>query len=300
VATAATWSPEQGRANLSQRYSTFIDSTGKATIQYPLMAPADANEAEKWAQFSQSTLGFVPSIYAAEQTAWQTFLANRYGKIGPVNSAHQTGYPDFAGISLPRDLPKVAAAQTDWIDFVTSPTKLVERRLWQDFLARRYRRAGALNDIYGTAWTGFDTIALPGELPKDGAPLNDWFQFETVVLRMQGAAHRFTVLLPVPAALAFNTEEHQTRLALARRIVDLEKPAHTVFDVRFYWAMFRVGEARLQLDTVIDQGSRAPQLLPNLILGQGFVGESYLAPSALEDASDRNLLGRDALGPAPK
>jgi hypothetical protein len=64
--------------------------------------------------------------------------------------------------------------------------------------------------------------------------------------------------------------------------------------------MFRIGEARLQLDTVIDQGSRAPQLLPNLILGQGFVGESYLAPSALEDASDRNLLGRDALGPAPK
>ncbi|HEX3086630.1 MAG TPA: phage tail protein, partial [Pyrinomonadaceae bacterium] len=300
VATAATWSPEQGRANLSQRYSTFIDSTGTSTIQYPLIAPADANEAEKWAQFSQATLGFVPSIYAAEQTAWQIFLANRYGTIGPLNSAHQTVYPDFAGISLPRDLPKVAAAQTDWIDFVTSPTNLVERRLWQDFLARRYRRAGALNDIYGTAWTGFDTVALPGELPKDGAPLNDWFQFETVVLRMQGAAHRFTVLLPVPAALAFNTDEHQTRLALARRIVDLEKPAHTVFDVRFYWAMFRVGEARLQLDTVIDQGSRAPQLLPNLILGQGFVGESYLAPSALEDASDRNLLGRDALGPAPK
>jgi hypothetical protein len=244
-------------------------------------------------------LGFVPSIYAAEQNAWQMFLRNRYANIGELNSAHQASYPDFANVSLPRDLPQAMAAQTDWIDFVTGPTSLVERHLWQDFLARRYRRVGALNQIYGTAWTGFETVAVPGEVPKDGAPLNDWFQFETLVLRMQSAAHRFTVLLPVAAALAFNTEEHQARLALALRIIDLEKPAHTVFDVRFYWAMFRVGEARLQLDTVIDQGSRAPQLLPNLILGQGFVGEGYLAPPALEDASDRNILGRDALGTAP-
>ena len=85
----------------------------------------------------------------------------------------------------------------------------------------------------------------------------------------------------------------------SQRIVELEKPAHTVFDIRFYWAMFRVGDARLQLDTVIDQGSRAPQLLPNLILGQGFLGESYLAPPALEAAGDREVLGRDAIGTTP-
>ena len=117
---------------------------------------------------------------------------------------------------------------------------------------------------------------------------------------MQSTAHRFTVLLPVPASLAFNPQEHQTRLALAQRIVDLEKPAHTVFDVRFYWAMFRVGEARLQLDTVIDQGSRAPQLLPSLVLGEGFVGASYLARPALEAAEDRQVLGRNALGTTPQ
>jgi hypothetical protein len=75
----------------------------------------------------------------------------------------------------------------------------------------------------------------------------------------------------------------------------LEKPAHTVFDVKFYWAMFRIGEARLELDTLIDQGSRAPQLLPRLILGQGFVGESYLGPPVPEDASDRYILGRNPL-----
>jgi hypothetical protein len=99
----------------------------------------------------------------------------------------------------------------------------------------------------------------------------------------------------VPLALAFNPEEHQRRLDLSRRIVELEKPAHTVFDVKFYWAMFRVGEARLELDTLIAQGSRAPQLLPELVLGQGFVGESYLAPPVPENARDRMILGRDPL-----
>ena len=57
--------------------------------------------------------------------------------------------------------------------------------------------------------------------------------------------------------------------------------------------MFRIGEARLQLDTVIDQGSRAPQLLPSLVLSEGFLGESYLATPALEAAPDRNVLGRE-------
>jgi hypothetical protein len=142
-------------------------------------------------------------------------------------------------------------------------------------------------------------MPLPDELPRDGAPLNDWYQFETIVLRMQDSAHRFTVLLPVPASLAFDTDDHQRRLDLCSRIVELEKPAHTVFDARFYWAMFRVGEARLQLDTLLDQGSRAPQLLPGLILGRGFVGESYLATPALEAASDRDVLGRDPLGMTP-
>ena len=296
VAVTPGWLPAEGRASLSQRYSSFIDPSGGSVQEYPLTAPLDA---AAWSQFSQTTLGFVPSVYEREQNSWREFLRSRYGQIANLNSAHQTTHADFVNVSLPRDLPTVAGARTDWIDFITAPTGLVERHLWQDFLARRYRRVGALNAAYGTAWTGFEVVALPGELPRDGAPLNNWFQFETVVLRMQSTAHRFTVLLPVPASLAFNPGEHQTRLALAQRIVELEKPAHTVFDVRFYWAMFRVGEARLQLDTVIDQGSRAPQLLPSLILGEGFVGESYLATPALEAAPDRHVMRREALGITP-
>lgn len=299
IAAAPTWSPEQGRTDLNQRYSVFMDPSGASTRQYPLIRPTDAMEAEKWTQFSQQTLGFVPSIYASETRSWQSFLQIHHGSVANLNYAHQTSYANFDKVSLPRDLPKVAAARRDSARFATAPSTVAEPRLWQDFLARRYRRIGALNEVYGTSWTGFDVVPLPGRLPADGPPLTDWFQFETVVLRMHRTAHRFTVLLPMPASATLNSEEHRTRLALAHRIVDLEKPAHTVFDVRFYWAMFRIGEARLQLDTVIDQGSRAPQLLPGMTLGQGFVGESYLANSALEQAGNRNVLGRRALGKTP-
>jgi hypothetical protein len=171
----------------------------------------------------------------------------------------------------------------------------VTLHLWQDFLARRYRRIKSLNTSYQTTWAGFESVPFPDQLPLDGAPLADWFQFESVVLRMQRAAHRFTVLLPVPLSLAFNPEEHQRRMDLSRRIVELEKPAHTVFDVKFYWAMFRIGEARLALDTLLAQGSRAPQLLPALVLDQGFVGESYLGAPVPENACDRFIMGRDPL-----
>ena len=41
-----------------------------------------------------------------------------------------------------------------------------------------------------------------------------------------------------------------------RVIVDIEKPAHTDFEVKPYWALFQVGTARLWFDTVIGEGSR--------------------------------------------
>lgn len=306
VLPRARWQPDQGGANLSQRYTEFKNPSGpvdQPLIQYPIILPTGDAEAASWQQFSGDALGFVPWTSAADRIAWQVFLAARHGQVESLNEAHATTYSQFVEVPLPRDLPGLATFLKDWLDFVSDPNPAstpLGRHLWQDFLARRYRRIKALNDAYGTKWTSFDVVSLPDELPPDGEPLRDWYQFEGIVMQMQRTAHRFTVLLPVPISLAFSPEEHQLRMDLSRRVVELEKPAHTVFDVKFYWAIFRVGEARLQLDTLIEQGSRAPQLLPRMILDQGFVGQSYLAPPVPEDASDRLILGRDPLRSDPR
>jgi phage tail-like protein len=163
---------------------------------------------------------------------------------------------------------------------------------WQNFLARRYQRIGALNQTYQMHYASFDDVPLPTELPQGGPLLQDWYDFETVVLAMQRTAHRFTVLLPMTGTISFNTDEQQRRLDLTTRIINLEKPAHTIFDVKLYWAMFRIGEARLGQDTLLDLGSRAPLLMPPMVLGQEHLVESYLAPAYPQNVSDRFVIGR--------
>ncbi len=168
---------------------------------------------------------------------------------------------------------------------------------WRDFLARRYHRRSALLGAYGLPLDlalSFENMPLPSVLPPDGPPLVDWHQFESVVMAMRRTAHRFLVLLPATST-AVNEDARRERLSLVRRVVNLEKPAHTLFDVRFYWALFRIGEARLGLDSLVERGGRAPDLLPALRLGQGHLGESHLTPAHPHDVVDRRVVGRDAV-----
>jgi phage tail-like protein len=150
--------------------------------------------------------------------------------------------------------------------------ELPDRARWQAFLSRRHA-GGAPSEP-------------PVELPSDGAALLDWFQFQSVVLAMVRKAHRFTVLLPWPMHVldsAGNELDHVQLRELARRIVELQKPAHVVFDVKFFWAAFRVGEARLGDDTLLASGSRVPELVEPAVLGRDYVGTSYLGGPVASD-----------------
>ena len=170
--------------------------------------------------------------------------------------------------------------------------------LWSDFLRRRYDNdLAAFNTAYrltgSETATAFENVKLPQAVPPDGAPLYDWYAFESVRLPMERTAHRFTVLLPLPRTTFVDTAEMQRRMEITRQMIDLEKPTHTVMDVKFYWAMFRLGEVRLGYDTVIDQGSRSPLLMSPAVLGQVHLLESYLAPGHPQNVTDRQVLGRD-------
>ncbi len=165
--------------------------------------------------------------------------------------------------------------------------------LWTDFLTRRYRRIEDLNAAWLTTYASFDEIPLPDGAPRLTVRRDDWQQFLTVVLPTRDAAHRFTVFLPVPQGGTANVAAQQTRMELVKRIVDLEKPAHTVYDLKFYWAFFRVGEARLGQDTVLDTGSRSPKLLPPMVLGNGYVASAFLAPGYPQNLKDRQVLNSE-------
>ena len=150
---------------------------------------------------------------------------------------------------------------------------------WQAFLSRRYRRVDDLNRAHGTSLASFTEATVPSELPTGDERLRDWFLFESVVLGTRRTAHRFAVVLPAPTdpdpSQAAATAARLTRLAT--RVVDLEKPAHTVYDVRFSSSAFRIGEARLGTDTVAERGSRDSALTATTVLGRARIGESFLA-----------------------
>jgi hypothetical protein len=292
VDVTAPWEPAAGAAELHRRYREAFQLA--ASSQFPLSA---AGAPAGWRDFAERTLGFVPESGAAERTAWRSFVRDRYPSIAALNAAHGTGWSDFDQVRLPDNEPPAGrpALAADWRGFLEGSRSRV-RRLWQDFLARRYRTPQALAAAWRKSWTTFAGVALPDRLPTEGAALLDWFQFEDVVLGMQRTAHRFTVMLPVPPRLHTNTPAQRRRLSLARAVLELEKPAHTVFDMRFYWAMFRLGEARLGDDTLIDLGSRAPELMGPMVLGEGYLSEAFLAADAGRAAPERLQIGRDRLG----
>jgi phage tail-like protein len=207
----------------------------------------------------------------------------------------------------PPDGTEAAAAWQAFTDatlgFVPSarPSDPDAQARWRAFLVRRYRTPAALSAAYGELLTSFGDVGLPdGELPPDGPPLRDWYEFETVVQAMRAAAHRFTVLLPTELGEeAASAPAELARRNLAQRIVELQKPAHTVFDVRLYWSAFRVGEARLGEGTLLGLGSRSPQLLRPVVLGANALGESRLGGEPAPQLTRPPSIGRRPRPEAP-
>ncbi|HWE04970.1 MAG TPA: phage tail protein [Tepidisphaeraceae bacterium] len=181
------------------------------------------------------------------------------------------------------------------LGFVPSATAS-DQTAWSAFLRRQYGSLAAANLAYLQSWTDFASAPIPIALPPDGQPLLDWFVFESVVLTVGATAHLFTVLLPVPRQSIFDMTEQNRRLGLAQQVIALEKPAHTIGTVKFYYALFQIGMARLGMDTSLEQGSRSPDLMPPMVLGGGYLSESYLAPQFPQDARARQFLGQGRLG----
>jgi phage tail-like protein len=229
---------------------------------------------------------------------FRTFLRARYGTVEALAGAWGTAIAAFEEVRLSPVVPAGVAQAADWrqftqheLSFAYAEVTTQDAPRYRAFLTRRYRQIANLNSAYGTGYRSFLLIGLPGEsdMPDGGRRLYDWIQFVSLVLPIERHAHRFMVLVPVDPGRDMAAQAEQ--LALAERIVAREKPAHTAFEVQPYWALFRVGEARLGLDTLLGASSRFVAVL----LGQTYLAEGYLSASHPWNVTDRIVSDRDAI-----
>ena len=278
VAPGARWSTAEGAEGLHRRWRAWLADAGAADASAAVFTPVPpAAIREAWNGFCLTELGAVPGLAGAFAAAWAAELA----RLGEA----------------PRDMPaawsqfETASERQAWRDFITTLPPALKRWLarWQGFIARRHLRPADHRRATGSDWPEFGLLPPPVTLPDDATALADWALFETRVEPMAALAHTFSVLLPSSGPLADAATLAQA-VDLATRVVTLEKPAHTRFDVKPYWALFRLGQVRLGLDTLLGRGGREPGLAPPLVLGvAGALGAGRLAPRPAVPA-DRVLL----------
>lgn len=255
--TNEAWSPLQGSLPLHQRYQDFIR----------MIYQADGGDS---------------AILASVNDNW----GREYSRIEEI--------------LLPPILPGEETVARDWlvftrdvIGFAYAAVELSDQAAYQKFLARRYQQIARLNQAYfldeTQSYSAFNEIELPSSLPDSGTPLFDWIEFVSLALPIKRNAYRFSVL--VPTQLNESYHERLRHIAQVEEIVVREKPAHTNFEVKLYWALFQVGSARLGLDTSLGEGSRYVAL----VLGSNYLGQSYLSESHPWGVVDRTVIGRDRI-----
>ncbi len=224
---------------------------------------------------------------------FRIFLRHRYDEdLIRLNSAWDTSYQAFDDIVMPAIQPAHLQQRRDWEDFVRSEIGFnyaeitsADTERYRRFISSRYRSLQAYRLAYpGSTLNSFDELILPSVLPPAGSPLEDWIQFVSILMPTVRLAHRFTVL--VPGSLQLGELARNKILERIRRVVELEKPGHTLFSIKEYWAFFRVGEARIGLDTTVSEGAR----MTRLFLNRGYLGHHAL--SSVKGVSSRLRLGR--------
>jgi phage tail-like protein len=278
----------------------LLRSAPGVTFGDPTVTPGSVETSSAWTPAQGS---------APLDQLYRTYLSGVYATIAALNQAYGTSYAGFTDptLRLPAIQPAQAAQAADWQQFLTSGLGFTyaavtnaDEPAFETFLASRYQNISDLNQAYQlTGSTMLESFAdiqadlwnttLAAGLPAGGAFLQDWILFVSVVVPTGQNANRFTVVVPVQLQDSLATQTQ--RLNLAQRIAQNEKPAHTDFDVKLYWAAFCAGEARVGMETVVGPSSR----FAAMVLDQNQLAASYLGFVLPWSVRGRMVAGRDQL-----
>jgi phage tail-like protein len=255
-----------------------------------------------------SGLNWTPAQGAAPlDQQFRNYLSASYAGIEALNEAWGTSFSSFndSSLRLPAIQPSQTTQAADWqqfiasgLDFTYAAVSNADEPAYENFLLSRYSTVSELNQAYqltaGSALTSFAdiqsrlwTATLVTSLPSGGPFLQDWILFVSVVLPTQQNASLFTVVVPVQLQDDLSTQTQ--RRDVAQRIAQNEKPAHTDFDVKLYWALFCAGEARVGMETVVGPSSR----FAAMVLNQTELAGSYLSFVEPWNVRGRLVAGRD-------
>ena len=250
---------------------------------------------------------YLPAVYREDAAPYgflDRFLANFEGfyTVAEERIEHSSLLLDARTVP-PDDLAWLAS----WFGLVLDPQwNELQRRFLVRNVDRFYRCRGTLggllailrayldpqvdDSVFDCSCTGTSGLRIVEQfLTRDGggaahgdpaAPPGSGTEAD----RVAATAHRFDVL--VPASLSADA------LAMIERIVAVSKPAHTASDVRGYYDLFIIGQARLGIDTQLGNSlSFSP-----MVVGQGYLAGTYLGFPHPFELPDRIVIDRDRVG----
>jgi len=244
---------------------------------------------------------YLPAIYR-EDPLWSPFFERWLANFEGLYTTLEDKIEHIAELFDPRAAPAESLEWLAcWFGLVLDPQwDEPRRRLLIRHIDQLYRRRGTLygieiavrlyldpvvtNSLFDPNCLGTGTVRIVEQfLTRDMGGLLYGDPTSTRA-SAAGSAYRFSVLVP--------NDLDDERLEMIRRIVELEKPAHTDFTLGRYWDYFNVGTARLGHDTSLGESGLATQQS----LGESYLGDTYLDIPYPVNLPDRIVFGRDDLG----
>lgn len=227
---------------------------------------------------SPGLLDYLPAIYHDDPLLGQFLLAFEKLLLGrtdgvPIRSPKGNEGGSSASTTTPGSDPERQALETTiagianlfdphktpddflpWLAAWTSFTMRadldpIQQRNFISNIIHLYRRRGTkqnLVDLLKIFTTGTPKVA---ESSADGLRigLNSTIGKETWL--GGSPAHYFQVTLVLPEAADAKT--HQRRMSIARELIELEKPAHTFYDLKVEFPGMKIGVSKVGIDTLL-------------------------------------------------